>query len=86
MSSFGGQWRPSRTPSTASCRVSRRSQIHGPDREPAAIIAERNLVMVHGLYSGVTDKPLLSVDIFQFRDGQIRARLGELAAKPTPDG
>jgi hypothetical protein len=67
-----------------------RRKIHGPDHEPAAIIAERNLVMVHGLYSGVTDKPLLSVDIFQFRfqfrDGQTRARLGELAAKPTPDG
>ena len=38
-------------------------QIHGPDHEPAAIIAERNLVMVRGLYSGVTEKPSLSVDI-----------------------
>jgi predicted SnoaL-like aldol condensation-catalyzing enzyme len=41
--------------------------------EPAAIIAEGDLVMVHGRYSGVTDKPLLSVDIFQFRDGQMVA-------------
>jgi predicted SnoaL-like aldol condensation-catalyzing enzyme len=41
--------------------------------EPAAIIVEGDLVMVHGRYSGVTDKPLLSVDIFQFRDGQMVA-------------
>ena len=41
--------------------------------EPAAIIAEGDLVMAHGRYSGVTDKPLLSVDIFQFRDGQMVA-------------
>lgn len=41
--------------------------------EPAAIIAEGDLVMVHGRYSGVGDTPLLAVDIFQFRVGQMVA-------------
>jgi predicted SnoaL-like aldol condensation-catalyzing enzyme len=38
--------------------------------EPGAILAEGDLVMVHGRYSGATEQPLLAVDIFQFHDGQ----------------
>ncbi|MFK0158493.1 nuclear transport factor 2 family protein [Streptomyces sp. NPDC090493] len=38
--------------------------------EPGAIVAEGDLVMVHGRYSGV-DKPLLGIDIFRFEDGLV---------------
>lgn len=41
--------------------------------EPGAIIADGNVVMVHGRYSGATDQPLLAVDIFHFHDGQVVA-------------
>lgn len=34
--------------------------------EPGAIIAEGDLVMVHGRHSGGFDKPLLGIDIFRF--------------------
>ncbi|MFJ3306720.1 nuclear transport factor 2 family protein [Streptomyces sp. NPDC086549] len=39
--------------------------------EPGAIIAEGDLVMVHGRYSGASDAPLLGVDIFRFEDGLV---------------
>ncbi|MEU1371564.1 nuclear transport factor 2 family protein [Streptomyces sp. NPDC005803] len=39
--------------------------------EPGAIIAEGDLVMVHGRYSGGLDAPLLGVDIFRFEDGLV---------------
>nr|WSY48927.1 nuclear transport factor 2 family protein [Streptomyces sp. NBC_00886] len=39
--------------------------------EPGAIIAEGDLVMVHGRYSGGSDTPLLGVDIFRFEDGLV---------------
>ncbi|MGW0995679.1 nuclear transport factor 2 family protein [Streptomyces sp. NPDC002520] len=39
--------------------------------EPGAIIAEGDLVMVHGRYSGGSGAPLLGVDIFRFEDGLV---------------
>ncbi|MFM9499012.1 nuclear transport factor 2 family protein [Streptomyces galilaeus] len=39
--------------------------------EPGAIIAEGDLVMVHGRYSGVSETPLLGVDVFRFEDGLV---------------
>lgn len=39
--------------------------------EHGMIVAEGNLVMVHGRYSGATPKPLIAVDIFRFEDGLV---------------
>jgi predicted SnoaL-like aldol condensation-catalyzing enzyme len=39
--------------------------------EPGAILAEGDMVMVHGRYSGATETPLLAVDIFRFEDGLV---------------
>jgi predicted SnoaL-like aldol condensation-catalyzing enzyme len=37
--------------------------------EPGLIVAEGDLVVAYSRYSGMTDKPLLSVDIFRFENG-----------------
>jgi predicted SnoaL-like aldol condensation-catalyzing enzyme len=39
--------------------------------EPGAIIAEGDLVMVHGRYSGGLDKPLIGIDIFRVEVGLV---------------
>lgn len=39
--------------------------------EPGMIVAEGELVMVHGRYSGATPVPLIAVDIFRFEDGLV---------------
>ncbi|MFI7338915.1 nuclear transport factor 2 family protein [Streptomyces sp. NPDC050085] len=39
--------------------------------EPGAVIAEGDLVMIHGRYSGSTEKPLVAVDIFRFEEGLV---------------
>ncbi|MGW2692663.1 nuclear transport factor 2 family protein [Streptomyces sp. NPDC001296] len=39
--------------------------------EPGAIIAEGDLVMVHGRYSGAAETPLVGIDIFRFEDGLV---------------
>ncbi|WP_217559258.1 nuclear transport factor 2 family protein [Streptomyces sp. GbtcB6] len=39
--------------------------------EPGAVLAEGDLVMAHGRYSGATETPLLAVDIFRFEDGLV---------------
>ena len=58
--------------------------------QPAAIIAEGDLVMVHGRYSGLGDRPLVAVDIFQFRDGRMVAHWDvvqeEVPAEETASG
>lgn len=57
--------------------------------EPGAIIAEGDLVMVHGRYTG-SDKPLLGVDIFHFEDGLVVEHWDvlqdEVAARDTVAG
>lgn len=58
--------------------------------EPGAIIAEGDLVMIHGRYSGGTDKPLLAVDIFRFEDSLVVEHWDvlqdEVAAQDTAAG
>lgn len=45
----------------------------GPDfkYEPGMVVAEGDLVMVHGRYSGIGPKPMISVDIFRLANGKI---------------
>ncbi len=39
--------------------------------EPGMIVAEGDIVMVHGRYSGGTAKTLIAVDIFRFEDDRV---------------
>ncbi len=45
----------------------------GPDfkYEPGMVVAEGDLVMVHGRYSGIGPKAMISVDIFRLANGKI---------------
>lgn len=38
---------------------------------PGAIVADGDLVMIHGLYTGWGPKPLVTVDIFRVKDGKL---------------
>ena len=39
--------------------------------EPGAIVADGDLVMIHGLYTGWGPKPLVTVDIFRVKNGKL---------------
>ena len=39
--------------------------------EPGMAVAEGDLVMVHGRYTGWGPKPMVAVDIFRVRDGKV---------------
>ena len=39
--------------------------------EPGMVVAEGDLVMVHGRYVGWGTKPLVAVDIFRVKDGKV---------------
>src|SRR6202051_1288133 len=39
--------------------------------EPGMAVAEGNLVMVHGRYTGWGAKPMVAVDIFRVEDGKV---------------
>ena len=39
--------------------------------EPGMVVAEGDLVMVHGRYVGWGPKPLVAVDIFRVKDGKV---------------
>lgn len=39
--------------------------------EPGMIVAEGDLVMIHGRYTGWAPKPLVAVDIFRIADGKL---------------
>jgi len=39
--------------------------------EPGMAVAEGNLVMVHGRYTGWGPKPMVAVDIFRVEDGKV---------------
>jgi predicted SnoaL-like aldol condensation-catalyzing enzyme len=41
--------------------------------EPGLVIAEGDFVMIHGRYTGWTDKPMIGVDIFRVKDGRLVA-------------
>lgn len=39
--------------------------------EPGVIVADGNMVMIHGRYTGWGPKPLVTVDIFRVKDGKL---------------
>ncbi len=39
--------------------------------EPGIIVADGNMVMIHGLYTGWGPKPLVTVDIFRVQNGKL---------------
>lgn len=39
--------------------------------EPGIIVADGDIVMIHGLYTGWGSKPLVTVDIFRVKDGKL---------------
>jgi predicted SnoaL-like aldol condensation-catalyzing enzyme len=39
--------------------------------EPGMVVAENDLVMVHGRFTGWGPKPLIAVDIFRIQDGKV---------------
>lgn len=39
--------------------------------EPGIIVADGDMVMIHGLYTGWGPKPLVTVDIFRVKDGKL---------------
>lgn len=39
--------------------------------EPGIIVADGDMVMIHGLYTGWGPKPLVTVDIFRVKDGRL---------------
>lgn len=39
--------------------------------EPGVIVADGDLVMIHGLYTGWAPKPLVTVDIFRVKNGKL---------------
>ena len=39
--------------------------------EPGVIVADGDLVMIHGLYTGWGPKPLVTVDIFRVKEGKL---------------
>jgi predicted SnoaL-like aldol condensation-catalyzing enzyme len=39
--------------------------------QPGIIVAEGDIVMIHGLYTGWGPKPLVTVDIFRAKDGKL---------------
>jgi predicted SnoaL-like aldol condensation-catalyzing enzyme len=41
------------------------------DRDPGMVVAEGNLVMVHGRYVGWGPKPMIAVDIFRVVNGKL---------------
>lgn len=45
--------------------------LTGLTYEPGMTVAERDLVMVHGRYTGWGPKPLVAVDIFRIEDGKV---------------
>jgi predicted SnoaL-like aldol condensation-catalyzing enzyme len=39
--------------------------------EPGLVIADGDFVMIHGRYTGWTDKPMVGVDIFRVKGGRL---------------
>ena len=39
--------------------------------EPGMVVAEGDLVMIHGRHSGWRPKPVIAVDIFRVKDGKL---------------
>ena len=45
--------------------------LTGLTYEPGMAVADGNLVMVHGRYTGWGPKPMVAVDIFRLEDGKV---------------
>src|SRR5258707_6200916 len=58
--------------------------------EPGMAVGERDLVMVHGRYTGWGPKPMVAVDIFRLKDCQVVGHLDvlpeEVPAAETASG
>lgn len=58
--------------------------------EPGMVVAEGDLVMVHGRYTGWGPKPMIAVDIFRVKDGKVVEHWDvlqeEVLAGDTPSG
>ena len=39
--------------------------------QPGVVVADGNLVMIHGLYTGWGPKPLVTVDVFRVKNGKL---------------
>ena len=52
--------------------------------EPGMVVAEGDLVMIHGRYSGWRPKPMIAVDIFRVKDGKLVEHWDVLQEKCPP--
>ena len=48
-----------------------RAGVHGLTYEPGMTVADGDLVMVHGRYTGWGPKPMVAVDIFRVENGKV---------------
>jgi predicted SnoaL-like aldol condensation-catalyzing enzyme len=64
------------------------AQIPNYRYERFRVIADGDLVMVHGRYTGIRPQPLVAFDIFQVKDGKIVQHWDALQAEapPNPSG
>ena len=52
--------------------------------EPGMAVAEDDLVMVHGRYTGWGPKPMVAVDIFRLKDGKVVEHWDVLQEEVSP--
>jgi predicted SnoaL-like aldol condensation-catalyzing enzyme len=52
--------------------------------EPGMAVAEGDLVMVHGRYTGWGPKPMVAVDIFRLKDGKVVEHWDVLQEEVSP--
>ena len=52
--------------------------------EPGMAVAEGDLVMVHGRYTGWGPKPMVAVDIFRLKDGKVVGHWDVLQEEVSP--
>ena len=64
--------------------------LTGLTYEPGMAVADGDLVMVHGRYTGWGPKPMIAVDIFRLKDGKVAEHWDvlqeEVAAANTASG
>jgi predicted SnoaL-like aldol condensation-catalyzing enzyme len=52
--------------------------------EPGMVVAEGDLVMAHGRYTGWGPKPMVAVDIFRLKDGKVVEHWDVLQEEVSP--
>src|SRR5258708_40307296 len=55
--------------------------LTGLTYERGMVVADGDLVMVHGRYTGWGPKPMVAVDIFRIKDGKVVEHLGCVAGR-----